>query len=409
MSRWFTLVWLIAAAAGCDPRPLFVGTGEGGALGTAGSGGSAKGSGGSAGASAGGTSGRSIASLTAGLNYTCALLSDGTIDCWGANDMAQLGNGSLTSSPPGSPKPTQVVGLTGGTGVAAGYVHTCAVVSDGTARCWGMNDKGQLGNGTTTSSAQPAIVAGLANVVQISAGAQHSCALLVDGSARCWGYNYQGQLGNGSTADSPIPTPVLSQSKFTAIAAGNIHTCAIVADPGHDVVCWGDNMYGQLGAGQKGARGSLQPIPIVGVSNVRSLAAGDTHTCAVLLDSSALCWGGDLSPSAPAYTLILPLGVVSLASRYGNGCVAMSDGSAACWGYDDMGQLGNGTKMNNSTMSPVVVTGLSEVSAIATGTSHSCASTRNGSLYCWGSNTDGQVGGGSAAPSLAPSRVAGLP
>ncbi len=335
--------------------------------------------------------------MTAGLNYTCALLSDGAIYCWGDNDMGQLGNGSGTSSPPSSAKPTQVVGLTGGTGVAAGYVHTCAVVSDGTARCWGMNDKGQLGNGTTTSSFQPVVVAGLTNVVQISAGAQHSCALLVDGSVRCWGYNLQGQLGNGSTADSGIPTPVLSQSKFTALVAGNIHTCAIVADPAHDVVCWGDNMYGQLGAGQKGARGSQQPIPIVGVSNVRSLAAGDTHTCAVLLDSSALCWGDGPAPS-PAYTLILPLGVVSLASRVRNGCVIMSDGSAACWGYDDVGQLGNGTRMNSSTTSPVVVTGLSEVTAIATGSSHSCAATRSRSLYCWGSNASG------ARPAAAPRR-----
>src|SRR5207245_1260929 len=103
------------------------------------------------------------------------------------------------------------------------------------------------------------------------------------------------------------------------------------------------------------------------------------------LDSSALCWGGDLSPSAPAYTVILPVGVVSLASRYTNGCVSMSDGSAACWGYNDVGQLGNGTRMNSSTTSPVVVTGLSEVTAIATGSSHSCAATRSRSLYCWGS------------------------
>jgi alpha-tubulin suppressor-like RCC1 family protein len=347
--------------------------------------------------------------LTAGLNYTCASLSDGAIYCWGANDMGQLGNGSANTSPPSSSKTTQVVGLTGGTGVAAGYVHTCAVVSDGTARCWGMNDKGQLGDGTRTSSFQPVVVAGLTNVVQISAGAQHSCALLVDGSARCWGYNYQGQLGNGSTTDSPIPTPVSSQSKFTAIAAGNIHTCAIVADPGHDVVCWGDNMYGQLGAGQKGARGSLQPIPIVGVSNVRSLAAGDVATCAVLFDGSALCWGGDLTPNAPPYAVILPVGVASLASRYRNGCVIMSDRSAACWGYDDTGQLGNGTKMNSSTTTPVVVTGLSDVTAIATGSNHSCASTRNGSLYCWGLNTSGQAGGGSATALLTPAPVAGLP
>jgi hypothetical protein len=167
-------------------------------------------------------------------------------------------------------------------------------------------------------------------------------------------------------------------------------------------------MYGQLGAGQKGARGSLQPIPIVGVSNVRSLAAG-VATCAVLFDGSALCWGGDLTPNAPPYAVILPVGVASLASRYRNGCVIMSDRSAACWGYDDTGQLGNGTKMNSSTTTPVVVTGLSDVTAIATGSNHSCASTRNGSLYCWGLNTSGQAGGGSATALLTPAPVAGLP
>ena len=405
MIRAFALVGLLAVAAGCDPRPLFAGTGGGG-LGAAGSGGSGGGSGGSAGAGAGGSSGKSIMSLAAGRDYTCALLSDATIDCWGANDMGQLGNGSTSAS--GSPKPTQVVGLTGATGVAAGYVHTCAVVSDGTARCWGANDKGQLGDGTTTASLKPVVVAGLTNVVQVTAGAQHSCALLADGSARCWGYNYQAQLGNGSTTDSPMPVPVSSATKLTAIAAGNIHTCALVADPGHDVVCWGDNMYAQLGAGQVGKRSSPIPITIAGVSNVRSLAAGDVHTCAVLFDSSALCWGD--APGTPTpYTTILPLGVVSLSSRYRNGCVIMSDGSAACWGANDVGELGNGTKTNTSTTSPVPVTGLAGVTAIATGTSHSCASTRDGSLYCWGSNTYGQAGGSSATPSLTPSRVAGLP
>ncbi len=303
----------------------------------------------------------------------------------------------------------RVVGLTGATEVAAGFVHTCAVVSDGTARCWGANDKGQLGDGTTTASVQPVVVAGLANVVQISAGAQHSCALLGDGSARCWGYNLQGQLGNGSTTDSRMPSPVSSQGRFAALAAGNIHTCAIVDDPAHDVVCWGDNMYGQLGAGQAGTRGSPQPISVVGISNVRSLAAGDVHTCAVLFDGSALCWGDNIGASTSSYTVILSSGVVSLSSRYRNGCVILSDGSAACWGVDDMGQLGNGTKTAGSTTTPVVVTGLLDVTAIAIGSNHSCASTKDGSLYCWGSNADGQVGGGSATPSLTPSRVAGFP
>ena len=139
-------------------------------------------------------------------NSSCAALIDGTARCWGVNHFGVLGNGSWV----GSPVPVVVSGLANVKQIATGYTHSCAVLTDGTARCWGSNGSGELGNGSTTDSSVPVVVSGLANVKQIAAGLSHSCAVLMDGTARCWGSNYYGELGDGSTAASSVPVAVVN-------------------------------------------------------------------------------------------------------------------------------------------------------------------------------------------------------
>jgi len=143
-----------------------------------------------------------VAAVSGGGYHTCALLGDGTVRCWGRNTEGQLGDGTTA----GSLTPVQVVGITGAVAVSGGYEHTCALLGDGTVRCWGRNAEGQLGDGTRTGSSTPVRVVGITGAVAVTGGWwHHTCALLRDGTAQCWGQNDFGQLGNGTTISSSTP------------------------------------------------------------------------------------------------------------------------------------------------------------------------------------------------------------
>lgn len=184
-----------------------------------------------------------VATVAAGGYHSCALMPDSTVRCWGRNTRGQLGAGNDT---PFYSTPVAVTGMTTAIAVSGGFYHTCALLRDGTVQCWGDNDSGQIGS-TLPYSNTPTTVAGVDGAVAISAGAFHSCALLSDGSAHCWGRNDSGQLGNGTTANSSSPVVVAGLSGGTSIGAGGIHSCAILADG--SARCWGWNIYGQLADG----------------------------------------------------------------------------------------------------------------------------------------------------------------
>src|SRR5205814_142039 len=156
------------------------------------------------------------------------------------------GNGTVVDSS----KSVPVSNLTNAVAISAGTSHTCAVLADGTARCWGFNGNGQLGNGTAVDSSTPVAGKGLTNAVGIAAGGIHSLALLADGTDQCWGYNSNGQLGHGSNINAANPAVASGLSSVTnavAISAGGFHSCAVLANG--TVKCWGDNGNGQLGNG----------------------------------------------------------------------------------------------------------------------------------------------------------------
>lgn len=232
-----------------------------------------------------------VTAISAGFSHSCALRSTGSVRCWGANLEGQLGNGSTGF---GSGAPVAVIGLpNGAAAIAAGGMHTCALATDGGVMCWGRNDDGQLGNGSTDDSSTPAPVAGLAGGVAIAAGARHTCALTLAGGVKCWGDNADGQLGDGGTTHSFIPVNVVGLAGgMVAIATGHTHTCALAATG--EVKCWGGNHGGQLGIGVATEGPELTPMNVVGLGGIVAIAAGYAHTCALTSENGLKCWGANL-------------------------------------------------------------------------------------------------------------------
>ncbi len=191
---------------------------------------------------------RTAVAITAGHSHTCAILDDGSVSCWGRNNYGQLGDGTTTDR--NTPTQTSSLG-TDRTAVAitAGHSHTCAILDDGSVSCWGRNTYGGLGDGTNTDRNTPTQTSSLGTdrtAVAITAGDFHTCAILDDGSVSCWGYNGYGGLGDGTTTDRNTPTQTSSlgtDRTAVAITAGHGHTCAFLDDG--SVSCWGWNIYGQ--------------------------------------------------------------------------------------------------------------------------------------------------------------------
>ena len=223
--------------------------------------------------------------ISSGEFHSCALMSGGTIDCWGDNSQGELGNGSSGGI---STSPVQVSGISTATAISSGYEFTCAVLSNETVECWGYNNDGQLGNGTTSSSSTPVQVSGITNAVNVTAGWQQACALLSDGTVKCWGYNASGQLGNGSYTSSSTPVTVSGLSSVKEVASGGSHVCALIN--GGTIKCWGDNSNDQLGNGST-ATNSDVPVQVSNITTGAAISGGDSHECAVLTNSTVYCWG----------------------------------------------------------------------------------------------------------------------
>ena len=371
----------------------------------------------------------SVKYLSVGLDSACAITTSGGLMCWGNNDYGNLGDNTYLDRT----SPVAVSGLTSGvTAVAVGEYHTCALTSAGAVKCWGFNDRGQLGDGTTTLRTTPVAVSGLSSgVTAITAGEYHTCALMTAGGVKCWGANTDSQLGLGGGLGSPAwsltPQNVSGlTSGVSTISAGGTNTCALTTAGG--VKCWGDNQYSQLGNGLAPTDSST-PQDVTGLtSGVSDIALGKWHACVRTTDNNVKCWGSnsgrlgnnsDSDSQSPvtvhtSSSSTAPLGSVSAVAAGGyHSCVVLADSGVKCWGSNGHGQVGDGSTtkrstpvdVRESTSSSVPLTG---VSAIATGLNFTCALMNSGGVKCWGNGGNGQLGAGNTSTFNAPVNVSAV-
>jgi alpha-tubulin suppressor-like RCC1 family protein len=279
--------------------------------------------------------------------------------------------------------------------------------------CWGWNGNGELGNGSPDNwSNIPVPVSGLNNATAISSGNLHSCALLSTRSVMCWGDNVVGQLGNDSPNNSRVPVPVSGLTNANAISAGGYHSCAVLSTG--EVMCWGDNSAGQLG--NDSLNDSRVPVPVSGLTNAVAISVGFNHSCALLFTREVMCWGmnsdGQLGSGSPDNLSDIPVPVsgltnaVAISVGFEHSCAVLSTREVMCWGDNSAGQLGNDSP-NNSRV-PVPVSGLTNASAVSVGAAFSCALLTTAGVTCWGDNSDGQLGNDSLNDSRVPVPVLGL-
>ncbi len=285
------------------------------------------------------------------------------------------------------------------TQVAAGDSHACAVRNDGTVWCWGNNSNGQLGDGTATDRDAPVQVTMLKNAVAVGAGAASSCALLKSGDVWCWGHNDVGELGDGTNSDSRTPVQVKNVAGATALAVGAEHACALLGDG--SLPCWGSNDHGELGDGTHSSRSMAMPVT---VPTATAIAAGDDFTCAIDTSGTARCWGANDSGqigngmtsstdvTMPSVVMML-MPVVGVAAGSGFACANDAAGAVWCWGSNSNGQLGNGTQGGTSTM-PQQVDNAVGLHALVAGSNHACGIDDYKHMWCWGYDGDGRLADG---------------
>ncbi len=395
----------------------------------------------------------SAQAVAAGLYTACALLAGDEVGCWGWNDFAQLGIGTrggplICHELACAPSPIALSTLSGATAVAVGGRNGCAVLAGGGVDCWGNNSGGQLGIGShrgpdrcsgAACSRTPIPVSAISSATQVSVGRNHACALLRDGTIDCWGDNDSGQLGDGSSRGpqhcgtepcATAPVAVRGITDATEVSAGEDFTCALLRDGTID--CWGSNLMGEIASGSRtgpatcgGIGCARTPHAVSAITTATQISAGSDGACALLRDGTVDCWGdneageiGDGANTGPqrcvggyaCALLATPVSALTGATAVATGgayaCALLAGGSVVCWGSNTYGTLGDGSlagphgcATGACATTPVTVAGIATATQISAGYANACALLGSGATDCWGDGSVGELGIG-AHPSL---------
>lgn len=367
-----------------------------------------------------------VIAIAAGSAHSMALTADGDVYTWGGNSFGQLGDGTLNGRACALAIPSGIQGTSAkAVDVAAGHVHSMALMSNGDIYSWGQNTYGQLGHGTFTQSAVPAKVESVSDAKAIGAGYFHSFAVKASGSAVAWGYNYYGQLGEGNSGTvSTYPVSVNGITGVMAVAGGLRHSVAVAAStseaasPHNGVWTWGSNTVGQGGQGQSSGYSTPSPVSTSDLPGVIQAVAGMGHSLALTSDGRIFAWGrnkhgqlglgynDDNAHPTPAPVSVDQQGglscaypFIAIAAGDDHSVALCADGSVWTWGFNLYGQLGDGSQ--DTRLTPVQVLRktnglpLTKIVAIAAGAQHSLALHESGEIYAWGLNQHGQLGTGS--------------
>jgi alpha-tubulin suppressor-like RCC1 family protein len=348
--------------------------------------------------------------VSAGSGFSCALRRDGTAFCWGSNDHGELGSGARADVPSPTPVSTSLKFAS----VSTGSTFTCALTTDGQPYCWGnagfQDEVLAVVPGDQIERRLPTAIPGHLTFGSLSAGGDHACGVTTAGVAYCWGDNEYGQLGDGTTTTREAPVRVATDVRFRSVSAGKLHTCALATDG--RAYCWGNNAWGAIGNGRADGN-QLRPAAVAGPLRFAMVSAGELYTCAVATTGAAYCWGynkfnnlGDGSDQ-PAHE---PRAVAGrhrfrrvIASRMsGITCGITVDGTALCWGYMSEA-LGRGDL--DDTSRPGTVIGTLRFRTLSVGLSHTCGLTTSNAVYCWGDNRYGQLGDGAKETHITPGLV----
>jgi alpha-tubulin suppressor-like RCC1 family protein len=344
--------------------------------------------------------------LAAGTAHSCAINPSSQLKCWGRNQFGQLGDGTTVDQ-----TTSKIIdGASGYVEVSAGDMHTCAITTGGVLKCWGRNNSSQLGDGTTVDQLTPITVDAGTLYSQISVSGSLSCGITTAGVLKCWGMNAYGGLGDGTIINKSTPTVINAGTNYLKISTGALHTCGITT--GNVLKCWGLNDSGQLGDGT--TVNKILPVVIDSGTTYSKIAVSSFvfyHTCGITTANVLKCWGnnnyGQIGDGTSGVARALPvvisagIGFSDISIGYVHTCaVAFATTQLYCWGYNFFSQLGDYTSTNRST--PVQADTGFFYSKVVASNNYTCGLTTGTNLRCWGRNDYGQLGDGSVVDRYSP-------
>ncbi len=356
-----------------------------------------------------------VTQIAAGYLFECARLSDGTVRCWGWNGEGALGRDTGDAAP--NPVPAAVTGLSNIVQVAAGFYHACALRNDNRVFCWGSNNSAQLGPSLDSGAIQTTAVevTGIpGTIASIHMGGYFSCAHLTDKRVFCWGDSSFGQLGGGTLNDAgayiplsqPTPVEVTVLGSADELNSGDRYNCVRA---GGSVSCVGDNDFDQLGRGDAAPTNYNASAPVIGLSGVTRLFESEAYHACALTGSGVSCWGYNsngqtgIDPADAGIYVGTPnavSGLTSVADLSAGGistCALTAGGTIKCWGSNLTGEMALPPDAGTTIISPVDISGLTNVVQVAAGHQTICALIKGGTVECWGANQFGELGRNYAA------------